>query len=127
MVDSDVRLPKGAICVAVPRELYEEMLDKESDDEDGDSKLRLAKLLRITHEKSDEEREKQESLSFIISSMDEPTRLSALMDAINEGHHDTVRQFCSYCDMHSLLAALGHAKVKKSKTMQQLIRTPVLK
>lgn len=122
-IDPGFELPtKGAVCVAVPRKFYEEMLlDEKSDDEDGDSKLLLAKRLRITHEKSDDERTKQESISFIIPSMDEPTRLSVLMDAIDKGHQDIARQFCSYCANHSLLVALGHAKAKKRSKIQELI------
>ena len=120
MVDSDVRLPKGAIGVLVPRKLYEEMLlDRESDDEA--SELLLAKRFRDTYKMSDDESERLDALILTIPGMDESALLDALRNAVEEGHMNITRHLRNHCSSLSLKVALGDTVVRGKKDFRKLI------
>ncbi len=121
-IDSEFELPEGAICVAVPRKLYEEMLlDNESDDEDGDSELRLAKHFRDTYKMSDDELKQLEYLISAIPSMDETALRDSLRMAVDEGHLNITRHLRNHCSALSLKVALGDTTAGRKKDLRNLI------
>ena len=121
-IDSEFELPEGAICVAVPRKLYEEMLlDNESDDEYGDSELRLAKHFRDTYKMSDDELKRLEYLISAIPSMDETALRDSLRMAVDEGHLNITRHLRNHCSALSLKVALGDTTAGRKKDLRNLI------
>ncbi len=105
-IDSDFKLPKGAIGVLVPRH---KLIGLEETEEDGKESITidrfsLAKAIRDSYVMSPEENDKLQSYIFAINenTMDQESMLLALNEAVENNRLGIVRLLSTYCPIEDV-------------------------